>query len=247
MTFARRAAVVLGVPALVVGVLGVEVLIARNGPEPEEPPGGVGVTFEAAPGPVTLWLGDSTAAGVGVSSTADALPLQVAALESEEGSLVVLAVSGDTIEDAVRDQLSQLQGIAVGRVARVFISIGANDVTHLTSVGSFRSTYRDLIGGLRSRLGHEVPIVMLGVPDMGAPPRLAQPLRAVAGWRGRRLDREVRAIASEASNATYVPIAATTGPAFRDDTDRYFAADDYHPSAEGYGLWARAVVDTLGR
>jgi len=65
---------------------------------------------------------------------------------------------------------------------------------------------------------------------MGSPTRLAQPLRAVAGWRGRRLDREVRRLVAARAGTTYVDIAGRTGPPFRRDPERLLAADRYHPS-----------------
>jgi lysophospholipase L1-like esterase len=79
---------------------------------------------------------------------------------------------------------------------------------------------------------------------MGAIPRFAQPLRAVAGWRGRNLDAEVRRVAAD-TGAVYVDIAGPTGPPFRRHPGRYFAADDFHPSDAGYGLWADAVLKVL--
>jgi lysophospholipase L1-like esterase len=81
---------------------------------------------------------------------------------------------------------------------------------------------------------------------MGAIPRFAQPLRAVAGWRGRNLDAEVRRVAA-ATGAVYADIAGPTGPSFRHDPGRYFAGDDFHPSDAGYRLWADAVVRVLRR
>jgi lysophospholipase L1-like esterase len=89
-------------------------------------------------------------------------------------------------------------------------------------------------------------IVLIGVPDMGAPPRLAQPLRALTGWRGRRLDREVKRVA-RAKGVRYVNLFAATSKPFRSDPSRYFAADKYHPSDAGYGLWADAVAPVVGR
>ena len=81
---------------------------------------------------------------------------------------------------------------------------------------------------------------------MGAIPRFLQPLRAVSGWRGRRIDAEVRKVA-ESTGAIYVDIAGPTGPPFRRRPSRYFSADDFHPSDAGYGLWADAVVQVLSR
>ncbi len=79
---------------------------------------------------------------------------------------------------------------------------------------------------------------------MGAIPRLAQPPRAVAGFRGRQLDDVVRTVAGETGSA-YVDIAGETGPEMRSDPERFFAADRYHPSDAGYELWADAVLDVL--
>ena len=87
-------------------------------------------------------------------------------------------------------------------------------------------------------------LVLLGVPDMGSPPRLAQPLRAIAGHRGRTLGRVARSVATEVG-AVYVDIAGETGPTMRSDTARYFAEDRYHPSDDGYAVWTAAVLEQL--
>jgi lysophospholipase L1-like esterase len=167
----------------------------------------------------------------------DALPTVVASRMGRPVELHVLAVSGERVGGVVDDQLP---AVAELEPEVVFVSVGANDVTHLTSRGAFGDHYRTLLAGLPTG----VEVVALGVPDMGAVPRLAQPLRAVAGFRGRELDEVVRDVAAE-HGAVHVPIAAATGPAFRADPDRFFAADDYHPSPAGYRLWADAVMAVL--
>ena len=222
-----------------VALLAVEVQLARGGARLEGAPldldgrvGGAGTPLRV------VWLGDSTAAGVGVDDAVDALPTVVAAALGRPVELTVLAVSGDRIGDVLADQVPAADPVE-GAVAAdvVFVSIGANDVTHLTSRDDFTGRYRTLV----DRLPAGAEVVLLGVPDMGALPRLAQPLRAVTGLRGRQLDEVVREVAAEAG-ATYVPIAAATGPTFRAEPGRMFADDDYHPSAAGYRLWADAVV-----
>ena len=184
-----------------------------------------------------MWLGDSTAAGVGASSADAALPRLVAAASPGDRAvdLTVLAVSGARVGDVLDEQLPR---VATARPDVVFVSVGANDVTHLTRTGDVAARYRRLLAGLPNG----VPVVVLGVPDMGSIPRLAQPLRALAGWRGRAVDEELR-LAAAAAGATYVDIAGATGPAFRRDPGRLFAADRYHPSDAGSELWAAAVVD----
>ena len=215
-------------------ILGVEVEVARRGQNLDD----VELEYADAGGTTAVWLGDSTAYGVGVTDGADGVASRVARTRGER--VEMLAVSGHTMADLRRDQVPKVAGLDPDRI---YVSIGANDVTHLTSKEDFSSGYRALLRALPG----EVDVVVLGVPDMGAPPRLLQPLRAIAGFRGRQLDAIARdavadAKADRSGDTTYVDIAGPTGPRFRDDPDRYFAADRYHPSADGYELWADAVV-----
>jgi lysophospholipase L1-like esterase len=224
------------VAAAVVGaavVLAVEIQLARAGtrlPDLDL------VLDRPGEGRRVVWLGDSTAAGVGASTSAGALVSQVAdGLPAT--SVSVLAVSGARVADVLEDQVPKVAGL---EPRLILISVGANDTIHLTGRGTFRDTYEKVVRALPNG----VPVVLLGVPDMGAIPRFAQPLRAVAGWRGRNVDAEVRRVAAD-TGAVYVDIAGPTGPPFRRHPGRYFAADDFHPSDAGYGLWADAVLKVL--
>ena len=238
----RRALVgVAAVPVVAVGVLAAEVQLARMGPDlPDDAPldhdARIGADLEG-PALRMTWLGDSTAAGVGATSAARAIPQRVAGALARPVDVTSLAVSGARVADVVDDQLPRL---ASTRPDVVLVSVGANDVVHLTSRADFRSIYERLVAAADP----DAVLVLLGVPDMGAPPRFAQPLRAVAGLRGRQLDGVVREIARGAG-AVHVDIAGETGPPMRSDTGRFFAEDRYHPSDDGYALWAAAVVARL--
>ena len=221
-------------PALLAGEVA---LATRGGTAPPLPPG-----IDACVGCVggepplrTIWLGDSTAAGVGASS-AGVVGRQVARRLGRAVEVRVLASSGDRVADVVAEQLLRVPADA----QVVFLSVGANDATHLTGLDTFSSRFRELLAGVPA----SACLVVLGVPDLGSPPRLAQPLRAVAGWRGRALNRRVQQLA-QGSGATYVDIARATGPAFRRDRS-LFSPDGYHPSDAGYALWAGAVTSALG-
>ena len=248
MRLGRRGS--LAVAAAVAGtavILVVEVQLARSGSRLSEREL---VLDRSGTGKRLVWLGDSTAAGVGASDAAGALPTQVADGLARSGaapvngpgsgsgvSVAVLAVSGARVADVLADQVPKVAGL---RPDLVLISVGANDTIHLTGRGAFRQTYEKVVRALLAG----VWVVLLGVPDMGSIPRFAQPLRAVAGWRGRNLDAEVRRVAT-ATGAVYVDIAGPTGPPFRRRPDRYFAADDFHPNDAGYGLWSDAVLKVL--
>lgn len=184
-----------------------------------------------------LWLGDSTVAGVGASNAAHALPLLVAAAAHDTSRLRVLAMSGARIGDVVKRQAPQVAG---ERVGRIYIEVGANDVTHLTTVSAFEKRYDKLLG----TLPNDARVICIGIPDMGGAARFPSPLRQLVAARGRQLDRIVRKVADK-HRCTFVDLAAATGQKFRHDPAKYLAADRFHPSDAGYQLWAEAIVQTV--
>lgn len=222
-------------------VLGVEVLVARNGPDLTEgrPLDLDGVVHAGRAGPTerVVWLGDSTAAGVGASRPAAALPRLVAAGRDHPVDLTVLAVSGARVADVLAEQVPRLPADGIDTV---MISVGSNDAVHLTRVGDFERRYRDVLDALP----RDATVVLLGVPDLGSTPRFAQPLRFLAGVRGGTIDAVIDHLA-DAPGRTYVDIAGETGPEFRRHPSTLFAADHYHPSDAGYELWAAAVGRAL--
>lgn len=242
----RRLAV--AVPVATAAVLAVQVQLARRGRRLADSPllldGHVGPersSADAAADALRItWLGDSTAAGVGATSAEQSVPHGVAAMLDRPVEISSLAVSGARIADVLSDQVPQLQRPDVAPPDVVAISVGANDVTHLTTLRRFVSRYEAVLDQLPAK----ARVVLLGVPDMGAMPRVAQPLRALTGWRGRRLAAAVRRIAVRRGFG-FVDIAGATGRVFRDAPGRSFADDQYHPSDEGYRMWAEAVAPVL--
>ncbi len=234
----------IGFIALLPALIGVEVLIAlRRDYLPTEPafeldgtfgePGGDELTF--------VVLGDSTAAGVGAGAPADAYPQLLARRLAGDGyrvALRVFGVSGARVEDVRREQLER--AIAADPDL-VFMAIGANDTTHLTPLDDVRRDTALVLGRLEAETGAE--IVVAGAPDMRAPAFL-QPLRWLSGWRGRQVAGAVEEAGTDAGVAV-VELAKETGPLFESDPDRYHSADDFHPSADGYELWANAIYPVL--
>jgi lysophospholipase L1-like esterase len=238
VTGRRLLALLAGPPVALAAVLGIEIQMARRGPSLEgETPDLDGRVGGPGPAETVVWLGDSTAAGVGVTEAEDSLPWLVASSRPGPEQLRVLAVSGARAGDVIDDQLPRLADLDPDRI---YLSVGNNDAIHLTGKGRFRDQMRTILEALP-----DVPVVVLGPGDLGSPTRLAQPLRALAGWSGRRLGRVVEAEARRAG-ALFVDIGAETGPTIRTDPDRYLAADLYHPSPAGYRLWADAILDAEG-
>ena len=245
--------VVLGANLAVVVVIGGEVLLAGRGGErlPDTVAGIDGVVGTPVPGvePVrVVWLGDSTAAGVGADGPEGTVARRVATAMAGTGGrpveVSVLATSGAQVADVRDRQVPRLMEDGAPRPDVVFISVGANDTTHLIGTDRFGATYADVLDRLAPLMAPAGRVVLLGVPAMGTIPRFLEPLRTLAGVRGERLDDEVAAHATE-RGLTYVDIAGETGAAFSESPDTTYAADDYHPSDAGYALWADAVVDAL--
>jgi lysophospholipase L1-like esterase len=189
--------------------------------------------------PLTLVvLGDSTGAGRGADYEAGIAVGSARALArgGRRVTLVNLSVSGATLADV---RAEQLDAAARARPDLVLLSAGANDVTGLRSTGAIREDLEAIAGRLRPA----AELVVTGSPDMGSVPRLAQPLRAVAGLRAEQVNRTVQEVVRE-RDLVLAPIAERTGPAFRRDRT-LFAADGYHPSGAGYAIWIPVVVEAL--
>ena len=234
-------AVVVLVPVI---VLGVEVQLARTASRLSDEDGFRPDGLVVRPGEDPLhvvWLGDSTATGVGTSSVEDSMAHRVAAgVTAGPVTLTVLAVSGAETDEVLADQLPDLRATDADLV---FVSVGANDVTALTRVRTFRSAYRRLVEGIQSA-APDAEVVLVGIPDIGTAPRLAVPLRQIAGARGAQLDAVIEQVARDRA-AVHVDLASRTSRIFSSDPDRYFSDDGYHPGPDGHEVWAEAILDAV--
>jgi lysophospholipase L1-like esterase len=183
-----------------------------------------------------VWLGDSTAAGVGAETVQGALPWQVASALGRPISLRVLARSGARVRDVLAEQLPRLAALEEPPDL-VLVSVGANDVVHVTRGRVFRQQYTAMLEALTG-----TRVVVLGIPDMASALVLDQPVRAIVGARARRVDRWIRSIAAPFPDVHHIDISARPRSTRAAD---YLSADRYHPNEAGYGLWASIVAATL--
>jgi lysophospholipase L1-like esterase len=241
-------AVVAGVAAAIVtvaAILGVEIALAMHRTYlPTSPALKLGGVFGSPQGkPLSfVVLGDSTAAGLGAGSARDAYPTDLARALADRGwrvKLTALGVSGARVHDLLTDQVPL--AVAAGPQL-VFVGIGANDVTHVTSLDSIRRDTAAIIGRLEAT---GATVVIAGPPDMRAK-AWYQPLRSLAGWRGRQVADAMAAVARKRGVAV-VPLAKEAGPYFGAHPDTAYASDDFHPGPAGYRAWARAILPVLVR
>lgn len=184
-----------------------------------------------------LVLGESPAAGIGVSTREESLPAQLALELGRRKRLPVkwrsVAVNGSTIRDVIDRQLPQIQG---ERADLVVVVIGVNDTTGLTS----RSRWRRGIIHLINRIRDVTPasILFASLPRMESFTAMPQPLRAVIGIRARLLDQDLGTIVTMHDGVT---VAGPLQPL----TAAQLAADGYHPSALACTEWAIQLANRL--
>ncbi|MEX2457805.1 MAG: SGNH/GDSL hydrolase family protein [Actinomycetota bacterium] len=236
----RTAGVAIGAVVL---VLGVEIVLAVNRRYlPTAPALGLDAAFGPLGGERLRFvvLGDSTGAGVGAGSAAEAFPTLLAERLAADGRRVelrVLAVSGARVRDVAE---TQVPAAADARPDLVFVAIGGNDATHLTGLGGLR---RDIERALDDLIATGAVVVVSGPGDMRAH-NFLPPLRQVVGWRGRRVEAVIR----EAAGERGIPVVALrerTGELFSDSPGTFFSEDDFHPGPAGYAAWAKAIFPVL--
>ncbi|MGW5666722.1 SGNH/GDSL hydrolase family protein [Micromonospora sp. NPDC003776] len=187
-------------------------------------------------------LGDSSALGVGVARFEDTIGGQLAQLLAEgpparRVHLSSVGVSGsrstDLATQVARALLGERPDVAV-------VLIGANDATALTRPADAAAYLGSAVRRLREA---HVEVVVATCPDLGAVRAVAAPLRQVLAWSGRRIARAQTAAVLDAGG-TVVDLGTETGPVFRADAGT-LCHDGYHPSADGYRVWAHALLPAV--
>ena len=224
-------------------VLGGEIFLAYTREYlPTTPALKLGGTFgspDAKPLKFTV-LGDSTAAGLGAGRPEYAYASVLSERLAERGrrvELTAFGLSGARVHDVLVDQVPKAVDT---QPDLVFVGIGANDVTHLTSLSDIEREMGELIDGLNAT---GAVVVVAGPPDMRADAWL-EPLRSLAGWRGRQVADAIERAATE-RGVSVVPLAEQAAPYFASNPEDAYAADLFHPGPGGYRAWADAIFPVL--
>ena len=191
----------------------------------------------AGPAPLRLLvLGDSTAAGVGVSDNALGLAGSLARSFSETLGrgihCTVIARSGATT--------GEVRNFFLGLATRseydlVFVSTGVNDVMHLRTKAAFTADLALILEGLEAA-SPTATVFLAGIPRMEHFSSLPDPLGTILGARAYRLNAGAHSVLGQHPRVVHVPPWPIGEPGF-------FAVDDFHPSAVGYAAWAAKAVD----
>lgn len=182
-----------------------------------------------------VWVGDSLAAGLGVDVVDDTPAHLVARMLERPVDLTVLAVPGHTSADVAEHQLPAL----LAREADlVILCVGANDVAQMKKRSRYIVQLDEILAALAP-----TPTVMLSLPDMGMPDRLAQPLRALAARRGRWFEGARARVVARHAHAISVDVATRPPELSRKAGRAMLCADKFHPGPDAYRIWAERITE----
>lgn len=209
-------------------------------------PEAAGVRMGANPAPGSarrlLIVGDSSAAGVGVTEQSQALSGQLIGALEASGVMprrwqliartgVSAAALPALIDQALREGNAREEAFDVALVV-----VGVNDVTGATPIGRWLTDLDRLHERLKG-LGVGAA-VFSGLPPMERFVALPQPLRSWLGLEARRYDRALAQWSAARPDAFHHVLP-------RLDDRALLASDGFHPSAAGCAFWARELVQTL--
>jgi lysophospholipase L1-like esterase len=197
-----------------------------------EPPGARQGTAGAGPPLRVLIVGDSAAAGVGVSRQEDALLGQVVSRLAKHFCVEfdLQAKTGFTTADILR----RLEDMAPADYDVALTSLGVNDVLALTGRTIWRARQKRLREVLREKFGVRLLIVS-GLPPVHSFPALPQPLRWHLGSRATQFNDDLaEAVDSE-------PGARLINLRFEADV-AMMASDGFHPGVPIYSEWGERAA-----
>ncbi len=209
--------------------------VRRLTPRLPEPPGERSGVNGFGPPLSLLILGDSAAAGVGVSTQSQALSGQlVTALSSDfQVSWKLMAQTGHKAKEVA----ASLKMAAPETFDVVVTSVGVNDVTHGTNSNKWIDQQGQIIRLLQSKFRSR-HIFLSSIPPMHLFPALPQPLRWYLGARAKQLNSELRKFIAGCERCEFVtadiPLEAT-----------YMAEDGFHPGAPAYSIWANHIAGII--
>ena len=219
--------------------MGVILLLVACSREGASPGVSRGVNEMKAGSIVYVALGDSTGSGVGARNGGYVARLFKRLLDHRAGSeLVNLCVSGATTEDVMR---AQLQRGVQRSPDLVTLGIGINDIGHGFTIDQFAKNYEEILSTLKQQTS--ATIVVTNIPDISSAPRIPAPMRAEYQREIERFNERLEEIATR-HQVTVFDIFTITRRELPSHPE-YFSSDGFHPSDEGYELWAEQMWPTL--
>jgi acyl-CoA thioesterase I len=211
-----------------------------NKPQPTAEP--LHVSSPIKSGPITyVAIGDSTGAGVGAREGGYVARLFKRLLANGPSSkLINLCVSGATSSDVLRAQLDE--GIRQNPDL-VTLGVGINDIGHGVSLQQFSKNYEEILTNLKNNT--RARVIVTNIPDISSAPRIPATMRVQYQQTIIQFNQKLEEVAGR-SGAIIFDIYTITHEQLPSHPE-YFSADGFHPSDEGYELWAEQMWPTVAK
>lgn len=193
-------------------------------------------------GPIVyVALGDSTGVGVGAVEGGYVIRLLKRILQHRPGSqLMNLCVSGATTADVLHGQLDK--GVAK-EPELVTLGIGINDIGRGVSLARFAENYDRILSTLKEKT--QATIVVTNIPDISSAPQVPASMRHQYQQQIITFNERLEEIANRHGVTVFDIYSITTREL--PSHPEYFSRDGFHPSDEGYELWAIEMWPTIAR
>lgn len=187
--------------------------------------------------PKFVTLGDSLLDGVGSSGKQKTLAYLLHKGFDSEGrtDLINLAVSGATVNDVLH---KQLPGALNNDPEEIILFIGVNDIHNATPLTTFEKDYREILDELT--LKTRAKVILINLPYLGSEKILLPPWNFYIDLKTGQYNEVIKKLAVE-KNLKLVDLYNLSGDKFKKSSPLY-ATDEFHPSDEGYALWARSIM-----
>jgi lysophospholipase L1-like esterase len=216
-------------------LIGQAILVSTRILKLPEPPGERSGIAGAGPAMKLLIIGDSSAAGVGADTQADALLGQLiqALCDNYTVQYDLVALTGARTADA----LGWLADLPSDRYDVVVTAFGVNDVTKGTSLRQFLARQRQLLDQLQSQQDAGL-VVVSGLPPVGDFPALPHPLRWILGRQAARFDVALRQMVDQRAGCFALE--------FNQDLEASsMSRDGFHPGPAVYAAWAAEAAKCI--
>ncbi|MBI2411181.1 MAG: GDSL family lipase [Candidatus Kerfeldbacteria bacterium] len=186
-------------------------------------------------GKTVLVVGDSTGVGVGAATPAESVAGLIGA-DFPDASIENRAVSGAKVHDLL-DVFNQLSNERA-HFDVVVIQIGGNDIVRFTPL---KSAEQDLAQVLEQAKHVADNVVVFSCGNVGTAPFFPFGTRWAWGVRTRAV-RQIFLRQTAATQVQYIDLyREKKDDPFAQDPKRYYAADSFHPSSDGYAAWYTSI------
>lgn len=229
-----KAATIALIPALIIQGTRVK----KNTPRLPEPDGARAGQTGTGTALSILIVGDSAAAGVGVSTQDDALLGAVIDELKLDFALdwKLHAQSGDNS----RQIIQKIDALNSCHYDVVLTSVGVNDVTQLMSAKQWIKKQHELYALIQNKFSPKL-VIAAGVPPMHMFPALPNPLSWLFGKYAQQMNQQLEKFVQEKQHMQWIEYDLQKFRAL----NLQMADDGFHPSKEIYQMWGKEVASII--